>query len=148
MNVGSSRALSWAALVLAAGSACSSSPASPVECRCPNHAREHIVLLQSEKDANGKRRAAAHPDFITVRGYNPKAPDSVVLWVYHHKSTRIVFDRKARIPDPVCNDEKKVCELKLPAGLAFGTKYKYTVTGQDADGADFEPNDPFIEVDR
>jgi hypothetical protein len=146
MTIGNSRRVAlWAAVFLTGGAACSTRTTAP--CTCPNHAKEHVVFLQVEKNKEGKKTAVAHPDYITVRGYNPKAPDSVVIWVYHHKSTKITFDPKSGIKDVVCRDSEGKCELTLPPGLEYGTKYKYRVDGADAEG-ELATNDPYIEVDR
>jgi hypothetical protein len=148
MTVGSSRRVPlYAAVFLAAGAAgsacCTTQKIHPV----PSH--ENVDLLRSERQPNGRQKAIAHPDSIKIRGYHSEDPNSVVIWAYRHKSTRIKFEASTPpIPDPACDDAAGECTLKLPRGLARGKQYKYTVTGKHDDTTDLDPNDPFIEVDR
>ncbi|HSB63419.1 MAG TPA: hypothetical protein VLJ18_04600 [Thermoanaerobaculia bacterium] len=155
MNLGfSRRAAPWAVVLLAAGAACS--PQRPGEpCDCPVKNKEHVVLLRAEEQKKEPPtpekhwKAIAHPDHITIRGYNPDNPDTVVIWSYRHKSTHIKFNESTPpIPDPVCDDPVGECSLKLPKGLAHKKPYKYTITGKYDDKTDLDPNDPWIEVDR
>lgn len=153
MNVRSiRRAAPWVVLFLVAGAACSTSPARKEPCPCPIQHHEHVILLRAETKDDGKTwKAVAHPDFITVRGYDPAKPDSVVYWGYHYASTRITFEEKV-IPEPTCNDKTGECKLDLPKGLTPNHKYKYTVTGtvmgEHGEKTALVPNDPWIEVDR
>jgi hypothetical protein len=110
--------------------------------------KEHVVLLRAERQQNGRWKAIAFPDHLVVSGYSVN-PESIVIWPYRHKSTRITFKpSKPAIPDPACNDESGECRLTLPRGLSAGTRYKYTITGKLDDGSELEPNDPDFEVDR
>jgi hypothetical protein len=146
MNVGPSRRVPpLVALFLVAGAAgCTCTrPTRTNLSPCPVQNKEHVVLLRSELQS-GHWKAIAHPDFLTVRGYDP--PNTVVIWAYHDASIRIRFDDSA-IPEPVCKDG--VCTLELPKDLKLSPyKYKYTVTGTRADKTELDPNDPWIEVDR
>lgn len=154
MNVRSPRrAAPWVVLFLVAGAAgCTCTHPSPTKLsQCPVQNKEHVVLLRAEKQADGNWKAIAHPDFITVRGYDPDKPDTVVIWGYHYASTRITFEKKV-IPEPTCNDKTGECKLDLPKGLTPNHKYKYTVTGtvmgEHGEKIPLVPNDPWIEVDR
>ena len=150
MNVGSSRrSAPWVVLFLVAGAAgctCTHPPTTKVS-QCPVQNKEHVVLLRAEKQADGNWKAIAHPDFITVRGYDPDKPDTVVIWAYRFKSALIKF-KDASIPPPVCDDGAGECKLRLPSGLKLLYKYEYTVAGMYNEKIALVPNDPWIEVDR
>lgn len=137
----------WAALLLATGAACTSSSAVRKQCPCPIHTNEHVVLLRAEQTKDGTWKAVAHPDVVTVRGYSPEKPDSILIWSYRYASTRIRFEDKA-IPEPTCVDKIGECKLALPGDLALQRRYKYTVTGSLDEKTNLVPNDPWIEVDR
>ncbi len=148
MNVGFLRRLAPSIVVsLAAGAAgcVCCPPAVPLRLV---HPKEHAVLLRAEKQPGGRWKAIAHPDHLVVSGYATN-PESVVIWAYRHKATRITFKQsKPAIPDPACDDAAGECRLNLPRGLSPDTQYRYTITGKYDDGNDLEPNDPDIEVDR
>jgi len=151
MNIGSlRRALPWAVVFLAAGAAgCTCTrPTTTKLSPCPVKNKEHVVLLRAETKDDGKTwKAIAQPDFITIRGYDPDNPDTVVIWAYRFKSALIKF-KDASIPPPVCDDGAGECKLQLPSGLKLLYKYKYTVRGEYDDKTHLDSNDPFIEVDR
>jgi hypothetical protein len=151
MNVGSiRRAAPWVVVLMtvgAAGCACTSPTATKLS-QCPVKNKEHIILLRAEKQPNGHYKAIAHPDHITILGYNPENPDTVVIWPYHHFSTRIEFAQSTGIKPPDCPAGSHECTLILPKGLPLRTPLKYTVTGKYDPNTDLDPNDPDIEVDR
>jgi hypothetical protein len=145
MNVGSSRRVpSWAAIILAAGAACSSSCTKKAVVR---HT-EDTVNIHAAIQSNGHATTTADPDHLIIHGYDPVNPDSLVIWVFQHKSTKIQFKESALIPDPICVPNAHKCTLQLPAGLIPKKPYKYTITGKYDDTTDLDPNDPDIEVDR
>jgi hypothetical protein len=154
MSVGSFNGVrTWAIVFLAAGAVCSTSCApknakdgKPDGTRAGS--KEHIVLVRAEKQNNGKKKGIPVPKHLLVSGYDPAAPDSVVIWAYRFPKMSVTFKPSTPpIPDPKCDDAVGECTSLLPAGLTKNTKYSYTITGADADGP-FDPNDPDIEVDR
>jgi hypothetical protein len=109
--------------------------------------KEHVVLL-TLGPSGSHFRALATPDHLVVSGYKTNS-QSVVIWSYHHKSTKITFKPSTpAIPDATCDDAVQQCTLTLPQGLSYDTQYKYTITGKDNNGNDLDPNDPDLEVDR
>ena len=155
MNVGSMRrAAPWVVVFLAAGAAISTSCASGSTASKKPYssiASEHVVLLRSELQPDGKKKAIPTPDLLVVHCYDdphdPDNPNAVVIWTYKHKSTQIEF-KSSLIPRPHCDNEKKECLLVIPRGLTLKEKYKYKITGWHSLFTELEPNDPWIEVDR
>ena len=154
MSVGSFRGVrTWAIVFLAAGAVCTASCATKSETDVKSGGtkagpKEHVVLVRAEKQNNGKKKGIAYPNHLPVSGYDPAAPDSVVIWAYRFPKMNVTFKPSTpAIPDPKCDNAVGECTLLLPAGLTPHKKYPYTIFGADADGP-FDPNDPDIEVDR
>lgn len=126
--------------VLALSAACASTKA-------PGKKTLDVVRLRLEKQqTTGNHKGIPSPEHLKVYGYVPLAPDSEVHWSFRHKETTITFDDKRIVVS--CNNEKgcKTCTATLPPELAFGTKYKYTITGKDDEDKALDINDPDIEV--
>lgn len=114
-----------------------------------SHPPERVVLLRAEKQSNGRWKAKAVPNVLTIPGYDPDKPDSVVIWAFRHHSTTIKFaDPRIQANVKPCDDQTGECTLVLPKGLEYGKQFKYTVGGKFSPSEDLEDNDPFIEVDR
>lgn len=148
MNVGSFRRVPFGAVVLVAVCSTSCATKEARSARPPVFPKEHAVVLHAEKQGNGRWKAIATPDHLVVSGYLANS-ESVVLWAFRHKSTRITFKpSKPAIPDPTCDDASGECRLTLPKGLEPGVRYRYTIAGRYDDANELDPNDPDIEIDR